>query len=470
MEMKSLLNDGNRHVKSFPILFNGINRNTLIDDTDWEETENIDTIEVPMLSPRGSMRLIKKYDNVLGYKGYDNIEFIIYSKSGTAILEIVINDGETRRIAGTQILKKKGIERYQMLLMDRRLLIFPSCETVVLTYKGDKVHEDITGFKDYEDFSKEGGNSNGLSSISYACEYKNRIFIVDENDNIMCSAFDNYKVWNKFKGVLSDNWATDVFSPGKFKNIFVYRDQVMAMKNNVTYEIFGDNPSNYVLQEAFKMGVVNVDCACEVAGKLFFVDESGVYMYAGGTPRRLSYKLNEKYKDARCFSDNRKFYLSLDNGHRQRTYVFDNELTLWSGYSDKFFEYFDGVVVNGNKRTRAITRQGELYEFDSGNEKVKWSATSKLYDDKTFQKKKLRRIKLKCRLESGSTIRYYLSVDGRPYELRGIISKNIDDYKVQDEIISYISVPRASTFQLKIEGEGKANIMGEREMSFRSDK
>lgn len=468
--MKSLLNDGNRHVKSYPIMFNGINRNTLIDDTDWKETDNIDTTEVPMLSPRGSMKLIKKYKDVLGYKGYDDIEFIIYKKNDTPTLDIIINNGYKRNVAGTQKLKNNNIDRYQMLLMDRRLLIFPSCETVVLNYKEDKVHGEVIGFNDYEDFSKTGGNKNGLNAISYACEYKNRIFIVDENDNIMCSAFDNYKVWNKFKGILSDNWATDVFSPGKFKNIFVYRDQVMAMKNNVTYEIFGDNPSNYVLQEAFKMGVVNVDCACEVAGKLLFVDESGVYMYAGGTPRRLSYKLNETYKDARCFSDNRKFYLSLDNGSKMRTYVFDNELSIWSGYSDKFFEYYGAVVVDGNKKIRAITRTGELYEFDSGDERVSWSAVSKLYDDKTFQKKKLRRIKLRCHLENGAIVRYYVSIDGKPYELKGIVKKNFDEYRVQDDFISYISVPRADTVQLKIEGEGKAKVYGEREMSFRSDR
>lgn len=460
------LNDSNRHIKNEQIFFNGINRNELTNDNEWIDVQNVDTVDMPAISPRKSMKQVHFFDNeVIGYLGYENVEFIIVK--GDTANELYMSEVNKAPVL-IQKLAVKPINDYEMIIFNRHLLIFPSCEAFKLNYKDDRIHNIVTNLSEYEDFSKAGGNKNGLDNISHAIEYKNRIFIVDDEDNVKCSAIGNYKIWDKYAGVLSDSWATDVASAGKFKALKSYRDHLMLFKNSITYELYGDTPAQFLLKEAFTMGAVSSNAVCEVQGQLFFVDSSGVQVYGGGIPKSVTYKLRESYEDANCWTDNRRFFMSL-KGNIPRTYVYDTEMNQWTGYCNKFFKYFTTVEVDGIRKIRGVTEDNKILEFESGNEKVDWVAISKIYDDKTFQKKSIRRLKFKCHMNIGSEIEFFISHNQEPPRSYSVI-KHTTDYSNMREVVQYIPLQRNSTIQIIIKGKGHSVVYGEREVVYRSDK
>ena len=52
----------------------------------------------------------------------------------------------------------------------------------------------------------------------------------------------------------------------------------------------------------------------------------------------------------------------------------------------------------------------KVYQLANGDETVEWSATTKLFDDGMFNKS-VKSIKIKARMEEGSELKIYLSLD-----------------------------------------------------------
>lgn len=452
------------------LIFGGINRNELIDDSEWIDNVNVDTLNCPALSPRKPLRLIKSLSSVMGYLIYENsIFYVLKSSSGNSLyMEIADEEGKftTKKIQDLDA--SFNPKKYQLMIFNRHLLIFPSCEAFKINYKGDKIHDMVLGLSDYKKFSKKSGNSSGIDNISYVCEYNNRIFAIDDEDNIKATALGRYDIWTKYTGVLTDSWATDVASPGKFTGINLYRDHITIMKRDVTYELYGTLPSNFSLQEAFKNGTINNDSIVEVGGRLYFVSASGVNVYGGGVPRAISYKLNEKFINSYCFTDGLRFYMSLDNGDRKRTYVYDTDLNIWSCYTNKYFVYSGDLMYGGKTHKVLVDDKGNVYEMNSGDEKIKWEAISKRYTDDTFQKKSMRKLKFSCHMDRGARLSFYVSFDDKPFNLVKAIRNDKDQAFIDVDV--YIPLRRAKNVQVRIEGLGMSKVYGEREMFYRSEK
>lgn len=468
--MFPIVQDNANPKDSKTIIFGGINRNELIDENEWVDTTNVDTLNCPAISPRKPLKEINCLKGVIGYLIYENaIFYVLREPEGNILYMEIVSDEGVFSKKKIQVLDNSfNPNKYQMLVFNRRLLIFPSCEAFKINYNSDRIHDMVLGLSDYKKFSKKSGNSSGIDNISYVCEYNNRIFAIDDEDNIKATALGRYDIWTKYTGVLTDSWATDVASAGKFTGISLYRDHITIMKRDVTYELYGTLPSNFSLQEAFKNGTINNDSIVEVGGRLYFVSASGVHVYGGGVPRTISYKLNEKFKDAFSFTDGIRYYLSLDNGKTKRTYVYDIDLGIWSCYSDKYFTYCGYLMYGNSTHIILLDDAGRIYEMNAGDEVVKWEALTKRYTDNTFQKKSMKKVKFSCHMDKGSRISFYVSFDDRPFNLIKTIRN--DSYKGYKEADVYIPLRRAKTIQIRIEGLGMSKVYGEREMIYRSER
>lgn len=457
-----IVNDNSRNIKQMPMIFNGINRNEMTSEHEWFDNENIDTVNAPSIGPRENIGMVYDFKGkVSGFLSYDNACFFTLDLGDKTRVGMFLY--EDKKTVYKDI--SKPSRECKLILFNRHLLIFPICCAFKLVYEDEKVHSLRANLGDEIDFSDKK-----YKSLSYATEYNNRIFAVDDEDNIRSCALGNFKAWSKYTGVLTDSWASDVFSPGKFKGICTYRDHITLMKRNITYELFGSVPSNFTLIEAFKNGTINDKSICEVAGMLYFVSDSGVYVYSGGTPRLISFKLKENYKDAISFTDGKRLFVSLDNGQRKRTYVYDVDYGIWSCYSNDFYNFYGNVIYGGKSHIVLVSDDNCLYEIGEGKGRVKWSILSKVFDEKMFNKKSIKKLKFKAKMSHGTKLYFYLSLDNKPFKLFTVMS--YEGYEVDNirDFICYIPLRRCKNFRIKIVGEGKALISGEREFIIRSEK
>lgn len=426
--------NSNIPVRTETILFQGINRNKIINEDEWSELSNIDTKNIPAISPRKPMKVIREFKKCNGYLVDENKECWV---DGTDLYY----DG--KKVGTLEDSPKKMVE------FNRNIIIFP--DKIAYNIKENKITEKFKA-PDLEHIIVKDNRIWGTKGVTiHACK------------------LGDYTEWDKPTDVLDGVYYVDVPGESNFQGITIYGDKLVFFKKSSMYELFGKTPKDYELYEAFKIGCVDYKSISEVAGTLFFTSQSGTFAYGGGIPRPVSTKLNETYLNSTGISDNRNYFLSLDNGERKRTYMFDTYLNAWTVYSDKYFDYWGYLELERDRKIRAVSNN-KLYEFESGNEMVEWLAISKEFDNRTFQRKSVRKLKFKVDMPIGSELSIYMSRDGKPFRLEKTFKKSPDSFSSKDDLIFFVPMNRAKMYQIKLVGKGDCTVYGEREIIFRSDK
>ena len=80
---------------------------------------------------------------------------------------------------------------------------------------------------------------------------------------------------------------------GPITAITTFADHPILWSANSMHELYGTGPDNFELVNiSYVVGCVSRLAYTEVAGKLFWMDFTGVYMYTGGMPRKIAEKAN----------------------------------------------------------------------------------------------------------------------------------------------------------------------------------
>lgn len=412
---------------SKPLLFKGINKKELIGDDELSDGKNLRTDTIPAISPREPMSVIKTLQNPSYYGRVNGIDYYI---DGTNFYY----NGTSR---GTVTAGKKSIVDFNGVLV-----IFPD--------------------KKYYDYIDGVYGSFTAPDIDFATVHYNRIFGIKGSD-IRASKVGDFKEWEQFQGNEMDSWATDVYSPGDFTGITSYQDHVIFFKRNQMYELYGYTPSQFKVMESSKIGCVDSESIAEVQGILYFMSEKGVQSYAGGYPRSVSENLNlSNVTNASAVGDGRNYYVSVGD----LTYIFDTWANTWLPHIDKTFINFS----KDSDKIYGLCSDKKVYQLANGDETVEWSATTKLFDDGMFNKKSVKSIKIKARMEEGSELKVYLSLDEGDFKLRKHIKNTEMYHRKQRDIIIVIPINRASTYQIRFEGRGKATIYGEKVITVGSER
>lgn len=406
------------------LIFEGLNRKALIGDNEISHGINLDTELLPAISPREPMKVLKTLSAPSSFCMVNKKQAYV---DGTNFYY----DGVVKGTVDA------GLKT--MLDFNGNILIFPD--------------------KKYYDYVGNVFGTFTAPDIDYATIHYNRVFGIKGSD-IRASKVGDFTKWEDFTGTAMDSWAADVYSPGDFTGITSYQDHVVFFKRDQMYELYGYIPSQFKIVESAKVGCIDNRSIAEIQGVLYFLSEAGVMTYSGGFPRPISEKLNENYTNGSAIGDGRKYYLSL-NG---TIYMFDTMLNTWMPYAE-------GTVIQFGRdenKVYALDSLGNIKAFREGVEPVEWEVITKDYDDGTFRKKSIKAIKLKMKIEEGTNIKVYLRQDGGEYVLRKDITHTGSNRN--REIITTIPLKRASTYQIKIVGKGKALIYGEREIVVGSDK
>lgn len=304
--------------------------------------------------------------------------------------------------------------------------------------------------KKYYDYVEDKWGSFEGPDIDYATVSNNRVFGV-KGSEFYASRLGDFKTWDSFQGLSTDSYAADVATAGNFNGITNYSNHVTMFKKNFIHELYGDKPSNYMVPEAFKSGLVDNRSIQELGARLYFVGEEGVKIYSGGQPRVISSGLNKAYIEAVSGIDNSKYYLSLYDGSNHDLFVYDSEKRLWHREDDLKVIQF----VNHEGDLLALTEEGDIIKFNTSEDQseISWAIETQKFTDHVPEKKEYKNIYLMLEGDLGSFFTVYLKYDESDYEnLKTIHITDKKSFRIP------IKIKRCNSFQLKIEGMGNVKI------------
>jgi hypothetical protein len=306
------------------------------------------------------------------------------------------------------------------------------------------------------------GNIATAQDMDYICVHNNRAFGVKGN-NFYASKSGDPLTWNQFSVPLSeaDSFQTNTAEEGDFTGIIVIDDTVVAFKKKYCYELLGSKPSNFKLQRIAKKGCTDFKSISEINGTALFMGKDGVYQYTGGTPRNISYNLDEKYVSCVAGSDERRYYASIYNGTAYNLYVYDAVAGLWHREDNlqvKDFALLDGYLY-------ALAADNNIYKFNSGAEVVSWECEFDKMTEQYFGRTVTTKIKVIADIEAGASLSISYKINDGNY----VLSDTFTDTGEQ-AFVSTIKPMRANSLQIKISGTGKAKVYSlGREISYSSD-
>lgn len=408
-----------------PLVFSGLNKSPIIDDIELSDGKNLDSDNLPAISPRKPLKTIATLTAPTDIYVMNNK--LVYV-DGTSF----IYDGVVKGTVSA------GVK--SMVDFNGKIVIFPD--------------------KKYYDFiTNTFGSMTCPYDIDYATTHYNRIFGI-KGSNIYASKAGEFDVWADYSGTLLDSWTADVYSPGNFTGITSYQDHVVFFKRDQMYELYGYTPNQFKVLETAKVGCVDNKSISDVGGVLFFMSEAGICSYSGGFPRVISEKLQlNNVSSAKAGGDGRNYYVTV-GGY---TYIFDT-------FRNTFMPYMDACIAfaDGNNSFYALGVDKKVYEIGTGTNPVVWEAVTKEFDEGIFNKLSLKSVKLRMKLKENSEVHVWVKLDGREWIEHKIITQSY--YDAHREVICSIPMKRATIYQIKLTGQGEALVYGEREYYVGSDK
>lgn len=406
------------------INFLGYNGTENIKDGEMPNMLNLSSDDFPCISPRPSRELVATLTSPQSiFSANGKLMYV----DGTSF----IYDGVAK---GTVTAGKKCMVEFQ-----KNILIFPD----------KKYYNPGSGtFGNIGDPTITYPEEGSCPEIDYATVLNNRVWGC-KGSTIYGSKLGNFQDWTDLGTDPGDAYAVIVASEGDFVGISSYGNHVQFYKPDVTHELFGDKPSRFQVQDAYKKGILSHDSIAEVNAMLFSLWRDGVNIYTGGQPITASLDLGVNYVSGSAASDGRKYYLSLYDGSKHHLFVYDSYYRLWHKEDDLNviqFAALDGSVY-------ALCADGKLYRFNSGNETITWEAYTNVITENYSGKKGYSKLNVRADLDTNSSISIYTSVDSGEF----ILNKTHTSTGMNSFIIP-LEIRRADHFQIKITGTGRAKI------------
>jgi len=290
-----------------------------------------------------------------------------------------------------------------------------------------------------------------VPDIDYATVWDNRVWgVAADGDTIYGTALGDINNWTTYSvpTLTTDSYNVDTGSGGYFTGIATYNDTVVAFKEELVKQLYGDVPTNFQFKTISTLGCIDNKSIRETNNVLRYLGREGVYSYNGGFPSLASDDLNETYSSGSAGSDDRYYYLSLYNGSEYNLYVYDTMAGngVWvreDNLQVKEFTYLDGDIY-------ALDSEDIIYKFDSGTERVTMTLITKEYTEDTFGKKGTKEIDIRAELETGSTLAVSKRIDNGSFESIKSSYNTTDLNSVRIPI----KVDRADHVQVRIEMKG----------------
>ena len=233
--------------------------------------------------------------------------------------------------------------------------------TTTLASTGARIGEFVTGTARYSILMNGtqakywDGTSTALNMDSTGIVYsklftvhKGHIFILKDN----YAKFSALNLPNDWTAVGDVGSGTIIITNavGIGAAITTFNDHVIMWCTNSMHELYGSDPVNYELKDVTNdVGCCSDRTVQEVKGKLFWMDYTGVYMYTGGLPRKVSDKvkkwidgINIAYAHLCCAGvKDEKYYLSIPykSTTNNTVLVYDTRNDIWTIEDGTFIDF-----------------------------------------------------------------------------------------------------------------------------------
>lgn len=306
-------------------------------------------------------------------------------------------------------------------------------------------------------FTRSSGITITRSSqdFDFVCEHDNRLWACSSaNHEIYASKLGDPANWNCFEGISTDSYVVTVGSDGDFTGCCSHMGQVLFFKEQCIHMMYGNKPANFQLNER-QMPGVRAGCGrslCVVDETLYYVGRSGVYVFDGAMPKKISENITSDLSSAVACQQDSKYYLSCLKGGTQTMLVYDPRLNIWDQEDDTqflFAAYGDGILyyVDSNNALRTIT--------GSDTRTIWWSIESGDLRESMLDTKWISKAKFNFWLDAGTVADVYFQFDDDPiWHRAGTI------HSVVPKTYTIPIVPqRCNRFRWKIEGKGQMKLL-----------
>jgi len=445
MYLAALPNTKDSRIKKSAIEFTGLDRRSEIADTALASTRNMSTKAFPLLSPRASRDTHSAVTNGMA----------LFASTKLAVVDGTdfYYDGE---LVGTVTATPKS-----MTEISQRIVIFPD----KVSY--DTISGEFSTFGAGDWYNPAGCDEGSVPDIVYTTTMNNRVWGVDGQDNICCTALGDYDDWTTFTdestgGIRADNaWAATTGTNGAFTGIHEYKGYVMVFKEEHVWRLYGDTPKNFQFTEVSKLGCIDNKSIVEVNDILFWLSPLGVAAYAGGFPEIVSECLNTRYVSGTAGGDGRYYYISLFDGKGYELYCYDTWKSTWfreDSLHVQDFAFYDNhlYALEAPREVEAGTTDAPLcpiWQFNAGRERVHWGFETKRFTEQYDGAKGYSELRFRADLGEGAYFEVYVKYNDGEY-------RQIARYA--DSGLGSVQVPlrmrNCDHFQIRLEGHGEVTL------------
>lgn len=301
-----------------------------------------------------------------------------------------------------------------------------------------------------------------IPQLDYVMENNNRIWGVNnENNTIYASKLGDPLNFEYYQGLSNDSYALEVGSDYDFTGICAYPTHLMFIKEKVIHKIYGSKPSSYQLTTTECYGVEEGSSKSIqiINGIAYYLSPVGVMAYDGGSyPTKISDKFGQdKYENGVAGTDGEKYYLSVEKDGENYLLVYDTRRSLWHLEDNIRVKEFKNkenklIFITSNYILATKGESGDI--LADGEDQLEWYAEFGPYDEYIEKKKAHAKIRFRLKMAEGSHIVVKIKGDD-DMDFKILIEKHAD----RKHILTVPIMPeRNSKVTVRIEGKGSVEI------------
>lgn len=320
----------------------------------------------------------------------------------------------------------------------------------------------------------DGSTLTAISSplnSSFLTTHANRFYLANRNDNLLSySGLRDAADWtstNKYTG--TGKITVETPDGEKPTGLTSFSNHVILFKKYTMHELFGEDSTNFQMQNPYGLGCISDRSIIEVNGILYWLAPDGVYAYAGGAaPVKISdpirnyiSQINMSYAQ-HCVTgtDGRFLYLSLVTGSATMPNVmlkYDIQDRAWWPLSVVATSFFlDGQQIYFGTADGKIMKMGGT--TDNGTA-VSWSIETKPFSegDETVRKT-IHKLWIVADIEIGSTLNIAYAGGTEGVTWNTVHTTTNGTGQIKSIRIPVIVRTPETWFRLKLWGTGKVKI------------
>lgn len=302
--------------------------------------------------------------------------------------------------------------------------------------------------------------SRTVPDLMFVTEQNNRLWGCAGDEIYACKLGDP-KNWNYMSTTANSSYTVSVGTDGEFTGCVAYSSHLAFFKENYIHKVYGNKPSNFQLVTAACLGLeAGSHRSVKVINDIvYYKSREGIMQYTGDLPTLMTHNFGpNRYDNASAGSDGLKYYVSMRNKADNKYYMFAYDIArrLWHIEDNTHatcFTFLEDKLLYVDAGANKIMSTVSITEPVPTDKKIEWKAVLGEYDEYRENKKIYSQIDMRLKMEEDTELTISISVDGGQWERIRHL------YTAKARSVSLPIIPRrCDKFSIKLEGKGYCKI------------